>query len=332
VWKGKRASEPEVLATAVRRHAPELQRVGRETGQLAPWLYHSLKALGVPVVCLDARHARAATALQRNKTDARCIFLRHGRPSDWTSSAREALLSGRSAWVLAPSADGPAKLRALGGGGAAQCVARQGPVPMTIITAKTLSAVQLLILTAAAQRPDRMALPPPTDLRVRGAAKRALLEPGLVEEHTTEDRALSWRRDARGRHHALRITAAGLAAVGDAGGPDRPTGAEGATVQSAEHAAAADVNATPASTIRLAAALPVAAAARPGGKLGRVLDAVTAEDGATLAELVALTGWQPHTTRAALTGLRRRGFVLVLGDLESAAGRKAYRLRRHVQA
>ena len=63
VWKGKRASEPEVLATALRRHAPELVRVGLETGQLAPWLYHPLKALGVPVVCLDARHARAATAL-----------------------------------------------------------------------------------------------------------------------------------------------------------------------------------------------------------------------------------------------------------------------------
>ena len=71
VWKGKRPSEPEALATALRRYAPELERVGLETGQLAPWLYHSLKALGVPVVCLDARHARAATALQRNKTDAR---------------------------------------------------------------------------------------------------------------------------------------------------------------------------------------------------------------------------------------------------------------------
>ena len=71
VWKGKRPSEPEALTAALRRHAPELERVGLETGQLAPWLYHSLKALGVPVVCLDARHARAATALQRNKTDAR---------------------------------------------------------------------------------------------------------------------------------------------------------------------------------------------------------------------------------------------------------------------
>src|SRR4051812_24966 len=70
VWRGKRPSDPEVLATALRRYAPELVRVGLETGFLTPWLYHSLKKLGVPVVCLEARPARAATALQRNKTDA----------------------------------------------------------------------------------------------------------------------------------------------------------------------------------------------------------------------------------------------------------------------
>ncbi len=70
VWRGKRASEPEAVAAALRRHAAHLDRVGLETGQLAPWLYHSLKQLGFPVVCLDARHVRAATALQRNKTDA----------------------------------------------------------------------------------------------------------------------------------------------------------------------------------------------------------------------------------------------------------------------
>ena len=70
VWRGKRASDPEALAAALRRHAPELVRVGLETGFLTPWLYHGLRAAGLPVVCLEARHARAATTLQRNKTDA----------------------------------------------------------------------------------------------------------------------------------------------------------------------------------------------------------------------------------------------------------------------
>lgn len=109
VWKGKRASEPEVLATALRRHAPELVRVGLETGQLAPWLYHSLKALGVPVVCLDARHARAATALQRNKTDARDAetlaqlvrtgWYREARVKGWAAHAVRHLVNARAQLV-----------------------------------------------------------------------------------------------------------------------------------------------------------------------------------------------------------------------------------------
>ena len=54
VWRGKRASDPEALATALRRYAPDLVRVGLETGFLTPWLYHGLQALGLPVVCLEA--------------------------------------------------------------------------------------------------------------------------------------------------------------------------------------------------------------------------------------------------------------------------------------
>jgi hypothetical protein len=62
---------------------------------------------------------------------------------------------------------------------------------------------------------------------------------------------------------------------------------------------------------------------RPTGKLGQVLDAIAAKRGASLDELVALTGWQPHTTRAALTRLRQRGFPV---GLHEASGRKAYHL------
>jgi hypothetical protein len=36
------------------------------------------------------------------------------------------------------------------------------------------------------------------------------------------------------------------------------------------------------------------------------------DHGATLAELVAATGWLPHTTRAALTGLRKRGYAVTI--------------------
>ena len=64
---------------------------------------------------------------------------------------------------------------------------------------------------------------------------------------------------------------------------------------------------------------------RPGGKLGRLVDRLEAAEGATLNELAALTGWQPHTVRAALTRLRQRAFTI---RLEAKDGRKAYKLDR----
>jgi DNA-binding MarR family transcriptional regulator len=65
-------------------------------------------------------------------------------------------------------------------------------------------------------------------------------------------------------------------------------------------------------------------AAAPVGKLGVVLKAIGRKRGATLAELTEATGWQPHTTRAALTRLRQRGFPAALTE---EGGRRAYRLQ-----
>jgi hypothetical protein len=47
-----------------------------------------------------------------------------------------------------------------------------------------------------------------------------------------------------------------------------------------------------------------------GTKQARVIALLARDTGATLDELIAATGWLPHTTRAALTGLRHKGFVL----------------------
>lgn len=60
---------------------------------------------------------------------------------------------------------------------------------------------------------------------------------------------------------------------------------------------------------------------RPTGKLGKLLDAVTAKHGASLSELVELTGWQSHTVRAALTRLRQQDFAIGLQEIN---GRKVY--------
>ena len=69
LWQGKCASTPEAIAAAIRARAPEVTRIGLESGPLSAWHWHELTKLGLPVVCLDARHATAALSMQLNKSD-----------------------------------------------------------------------------------------------------------------------------------------------------------------------------------------------------------------------------------------------------------------------
>ncbi len=70
VWRGKCASDPQALAALIRKHAPAVERVVFETGPLSIWFYHALSAEGLPAICIDARHAKAALDMAPNKTDA----------------------------------------------------------------------------------------------------------------------------------------------------------------------------------------------------------------------------------------------------------------------
>ena len=74
VWRGRTESTPEAIASAVKQHAPHAVRIGLESGQLSSWLFHGLKVAGLPVICIDARHAKAALSLKVNKTDANDAF------------------------------------------------------------------------------------------------------------------------------------------------------------------------------------------------------------------------------------------------------------------
>lgn len=69
VFEGKAKSEPGALAAVIRKRAPFAERIGFETGAMASWLWHELKRVGLPVVCIDARHAHAALSVRINKSD-----------------------------------------------------------------------------------------------------------------------------------------------------------------------------------------------------------------------------------------------------------------------
>jgi hypothetical protein len=114
-----------------------------------------------------------------------------------------------------------------------------------------------------------------------------LLAANLIEERSTPSTASAWRTDDAGHHFTLRITALGRTALSKPPSDSQPVSAPQEQ--------------------------PIVAATRvaePRGKLGAILSAVRHADGAALGELVALTGWQPHTVRASLTRLRQSGFSI----------------------
>jgi transposase len=70
IWRGKCPSDPKLIAEVIGRRASGAERVVFETGPLSIWFYHALTAEGVPAICIDARHAKAALDMAPNKTDA----------------------------------------------------------------------------------------------------------------------------------------------------------------------------------------------------------------------------------------------------------------------
>ena len=200
-----------------------------------------------------------------------------------------------------------------------------------------LSDTLLTILSAAAQRPDGNLLPLPGSLRGGAAAKlvAALLTRGLVREEVTEthfkaDTALNtlWRNLEDGRGVQLRVTAAGLDALGieppaaqvpeapqrpGAGHTNSPASAESPSATAAEGPSASHTT-------------PLRGKAREGTKQAALVAMLKRSEGATIAEVVAATGWQPHTVRGALAGALKKRLGLTIAS-EKVEGRgRVYRL------
>jgi transposase len=69
VREAKVASEPEALLAVLRNPDYHFKRIGLEAGPLSQWLYSALAEAGLPVICVETRHMRAALKAQINKTD-----------------------------------------------------------------------------------------------------------------------------------------------------------------------------------------------------------------------------------------------------------------------
>jgi transposase len=107
--EGVVSSDPEAIAEFIKSHASHVERIGLETGPTVTWLWTELSKLGLPVICIDARHAKAALKMQINKTDRndaigiarimQCGWYKEVRVKDLDSHAIKALLVSRALLV-----------------------------------------------------------------------------------------------------------------------------------------------------------------------------------------------------------------------------------------
>ena len=81
-------TDPETIKAALKPYLGRLRRLGHEAGSLSPWLHPELLKLGLPAVCLETQHVRAALKAQRNKTDkADALGIAHLMRTGWFRKA-----------------------------------------------------------------------------------------------------------------------------------------------------------------------------------------------------------------------------------------------------
>lgn len=186
-----------------------------------------------------------------------------------------------------------------------------------------LTDTQLVLLGAAAQRKDLCLVAPPT-LKGATAQKVAskLISLGFIKEVKAKASDPIWRRD-EGASYALKLTAAGAKAIAvDESAEPEDAGEESDAL--AKHDQAAILSKLDAKDARPAEAMEPGpagpSAPRGGSKLARVIALLECDHGATIEELIAATGWLAHTTRAALTGLRKRGYAVAIDRSDDKRG------------
>jgi hypothetical protein len=182
-----------------------------------------------------------------------------------------------------------------------------------------LTDAQLVMMSAAAQRDDRC-LATPNTMKSAALSKVSakLIKLGLVREIRAKAGMPVWRRDDAGQGYALKLTAGGLNAIAVDEALEQAI--EPNEAPQPRPLSETTLVCDPDNVVELAETL----APRADSKLARVINLLQRSDGATIPILTEATGWLPHTTRAALTGLRKRGYAVVRTRIDT--GDSVYRI------
>jgi hypothetical protein len=176
-----------------------------------------------------------------------------------------------------------------------------------------LSVAQRVILAKASQRDDRIAIPLPDHLK-GGAAKKvvaSLLAKGLVEELEVRPGQPVWRAGKEGGSMTLRVTEAGLTALGPAPAPS-PT--------KTKRAVTAD------KTKPRGPKRPEPRKLRTDTKQAQLISMLKRAKGATIDEIVEALDWQPHTVRGAIAGALKKKLGLKVASENVERRGRVYRI------
>ena len=179
---------------------------------------------------------------------------------------------------------------------------------------------QRALMEGAARREDRCFVLP-SNLKGGAAQKVAakLIAEGFAKEIKAKAEAPVWRRDGESDQvYSLKLSAAGARAIG-AGEQQKGTLDDPKALASASPSDSVDSADSSRRSPEGGKAAP-----RDGSKLASVMALLRRSEGATILALTEATGWLPHTTRAAITGVRKRGYSVVLD--RSVEGASVYRL------
>ena len=173
----------------------------------------------------------------------------------------------------------------------------------------TLTEAQAAVLTPALTRADGCIFPVTAALKggAVGNVAKSLLKRNLIEEVPATDDAVVWRCDEAGKPLTLRITAAGERCVrGDVVNASQP---QQASVE------------TP--------LVMLDGSAHPRGSRQQMLVELLARaEGATIAELQAATGWQPHSVRGAISGVVAKKLGHTVASMKEGERGRVYRIAR----
>jgi len=207
-----------------------------------------------------------------------------------------------------------------------RCATMEAVMSKTKTATTELSDAQLVILGAAAKRPDGSLLPLPETLAANDALNRVMIEVlskrKLAEEKRTGNGAPEWRRDKEGRPLGLFITKSGLLALGiNETEETKPSQAAASMPRQRKTAV------KPRSKARKAPAAKSRERAAPSQtKQEVVIKMLRRRSGATIDDIVAETGWQPHSVRGFFSGLVKKKLKLPLVSEVGKDGGRRYHI------